>query len=80
MAVSAASKGKDGKGGTGLDGKWQKGKGGQFTMTVKFDGACHWCGKMGHKQTECRSKLAGRPKNPNAAPPKKGGSAGGGAN
>ena len=77
VAVSAVSKGKDGKGGTGLDGKWQKGKGGQFTMTVKFDGACHWCGKMGHKQTECRCKLADRPKNQNAVPPKKGRAVGG---
>jgi gag-polypeptide of LTR copia-type len=31
-------------------------------MGGKFKGKCHWCGKIGHKASECRLKIAGKPK------------------
>ena len=33
-----------------------------FYMGSKFKGKCHWCGKIGHKSTECRLRISGKPK------------------
>ena len=31
-------------------------------MGSKFKGKCHWCGKIGHKSSECRLRISGKPK------------------
>jgi hypothetical protein len=33
-----------------------------YYFGTRFKGKCHWCGKIGHKSTECRQRLTGKPK------------------
>jgi chromosome segregation ATPase len=33
-----------------------------YYMGTRFKGKCHWCGKIGHKSSECRQQLSGKPK------------------
>ena len=33
-----------------------------YYMGTKFKGKCHWCGKIGHKSSECRLRISGKPK------------------
>jgi gag-polypeptide of LTR copia-type len=32
-----------------------------YYMGTTFKGKCHWCGKIGHKSTECRTRITGKP-------------------
>ena len=34
-----------------------------YYMGGKFKGKCHWCGKIGHKSSECKLRISGKPKN-----------------
>jgi hypothetical protein len=36
-----------------------------YYMGQSFRGKCNWCGKIGHKSTECRSRIQGKPKSEN---------------
>jgi gag-polypeptide of LTR copia-type len=36
-----------------------------YYMGTKYKGKCHWCGKIGHKASECRIKQSGKPKQNN---------------
>jgi hypothetical protein len=36
-----------------------------YYMGTKFRGKCNWCGKIGHKESECRYRIAGKPKSTN---------------
>jgi hypothetical protein len=38
------------------------GNGGTNGKVKKFEGLCHWCGKKGHKESECHGKARGDPK------------------
>jgi hypothetical protein len=33
-----------------------------YYLGTKFKGKCHWCGKIGHKLTERRTRIAGKPR------------------
>jgi hypothetical protein len=32
-----------------------------FYMGATFKGKCNWCGKIGHKSTECKTRITGKP-------------------